>query len=280
MIHKFMHEHKVPDDTCISYSGVNQECTPLNVCRNCFRQLPIDPSDPFKPGPCWGMPTYIGYGVREYGNMSGELAMMKEIYARGPIACSGVTSVDFVQHFTENSGVLKDGVYRDSTRYNESDIDHIMEITGWGETANGDKYWIVRNSWGTYWGVAGWFKLERGKNSLLIEEHCDWAVPDFDDLSKELLYQVQGDYYTGIPNGAPNTLDIDASKFSVPEMHTGAFGESAQDSSGLQLPHLWQKHLDPRYVGLFGAVVGSIIVWICPRLNSNRREMMQPALLG
>lgn len=34
----------------------------------------------------------------------------------------------------------------------EEQIDHVMEVAGWGETPMGQKYWVVRNSWGTYWG--------------------------------------------------------------------------------------------------------------------------------
>lgn len=41
------------------------------------------------------MNHYIGYGVNTYGNVSGETAMMKEIYSRGPIACSFATDDRF-----------------------------------------------------------------------------------------------------------------------------------------------------------------------------------------
>lgn len=35
------------------------------------------------------------------------------------------------------------------------EIDHEVEIVGWGETEEKEKYWIARNSYGTYWGENG-----------------------------------------------------------------------------------------------------------------------------
>lgn len=38
----------------------------------------------------------------------------------------------------------------------------------------------ARNSWGTYWGELGFFKLERGVNALQIESgDCWYAVPEY-----------------------------------------------------------------------------------------------------
>jgi len=38
------------------------------------------------------------------------------------------------------------GVYRDTT--NDTEIDHDVEVVGWGEDDDGTPYWNVRNSWG------------------------------------------------------------------------------------------------------------------------------------
>jgi len=64
--------------------------------------------------------------------------MMNELQ-RGPIACKMASNSDF-------SGNYKGGIYEDTI--NPAQIDHVVEIVGWGEE-DGIKYWHIRNSWGT-----------------------------------------------------------------------------------------------------------------------------------
>ena len=68
-------------------------------------------------------------------------------------------------------------------------VNHNVEIIGWGETASGVKYWIGRNSWGTYWGEGGFFRLGRGygmDKNLRVEQDCQWMVPEWRDLDDVL----------------------------------------------------------------------------------------------
>lgn len=70
--------------------------------------------------------------------------MQTEIYKRGPITCSISTPDDFTYEY-------RGGVFRGHTNTTVAEIDHDVEVVGWG-TRDGVDYWIVRNSWGTFWG--------------------------------------------------------------------------------------------------------------------------------
>jgi hypothetical protein len=262
MIFKYLHEHKVPDDTCMPYAAENQECVPVNVCRNCNHKsitLP-DGSLRFVPGPCFSVPSYTGYGVADYGNVSGEDAMMREIYARGPIACSLAADDDFADRYASNAGVLSENVYVTDTKYTADDMDHVVEVTGWGTTPSGLKYWTVRNSWGTYWGDMGWFKIARGTNQQMIESNCDWAVPDVDDVEKELNSQVLGDYVRGV---SVRPLPAQLQKHSVADLQQFS-------SPGRPDVLIWLA------IGLAGAALGSVVTVIA----SSHRMPRQQSLLG
>lgn len=82
---------------------------------------------------------------------------MNEIFQRGPITCA-LAVTDALRNYTG-------GIFVDTTGRVEED--HDISVTGWGEE-NGVKYWIVRNSWGSYWGENGTFRLIRGTNNLGI----------------------------------------------------------------------------------------------------------------
>lgn len=204
MIFRHMRESPVPDETCNPYVAENQQCTPKNTCMNCFPAtasgLPPNASVAQTPGSCFAVENFVGYSVGDSGTVSGELAIKKEIFARGPITCGMQVPNEFLYKFAE-SVKPNGGVWSSSDPTNTDAIDHDVSVTGWGETPEGLKYWLVRNSWGSYWGEAGWFKIRRGDNHLSIEYNCSWAVPEFDELDRAMSERVMGNYIAGLNYG-------------------------------------------------------------------------------
>lgn len=132
-------------------------CNAMNVARTCSTF-----SD--SGGKCSPIKSYPNATISEYGEISGADAMAKEIYARGPIAC-GIDAAPILKY---TGGVVDE---------QGSGVDHVVSVTGWGEE-NGKQYWIVRNSWGEYWGEMGYVRVAKGNNALFLESDCAWGVPE------------------------------------------------------------------------------------------------------
>eukprot|EP01017_Pseudomicrothorax_dubius_P009430 TRINITY_DN1319_c0_g1_i2.p1 TRINITY_DN1319_c0_g1~~TRINITY_DN1319_c0_g1_i2.p1 ORF type:complete len:576 (-),score=138.75 TRINITY_DN1319_c0_g1_i2:149-1876(-) len=158
---QYIHENNITDETCSNYQARGHtngvDCSPSIICRNCAED---------KTG-CWVPEGYYLYSVSEYGFVRGEQAMMNEIYQRGPISCGIAVTEDLRYNY-------KGGIYKDTT--GTVDINHEVSIVGWG-VENGTKFWVIRNSWGSYWGEGGFFRLVRGVDNMAIEQECAWAVP-------------------------------------------------------------------------------------------------------
>jgi len=154
------YETSMPYSACSSESkegfcpNADWTCKPINVARTCG-------SFSAEGGPCSGLSEYPNATISDYGSISGKDAMMKEIYSRGPISCG----IDANPLLNYESGVIKDA---------GAGVDHVISVVGWGKDAQEGSYWIVRNSWGEFWGEMGYVRVAFG--ALQVESQCAWAV--------------------------------------------------------------------------------------------------------
>ncbi|EER08933.1 cryptopain precursor, putative [Perkinsus marinus ATCC 50983] len=89
-----------------------------------------------------------GYTTINGGDYQG---LLSAVAFQGPVATLIDGTTPPFQHY--KSGVIT-GVCDKVTL-------HIVVIVGYGETSEGIKYWLIKNSWGTEWGENGYGKVER-----------------------------------------------------------------------------------------------------------------------
>lgn len=53
---------------------------------------------------------------------------------------------------------------------------HAIRILGWG-VEDGNKYWLIANSWNSDWGDNGYFKILRGADECGIEGQVNAGIP-------------------------------------------------------------------------------------------------------
>jgi cathepsin X len=153
-------QNGIGSETCQNYiaQGLGTECTAIHKCQNCA------PS-----GACVAVTNHTLFTVTDFGQVTGASNMMAEIYARGPISC-GIEATAALETF-EGPGIFYG-------QAGQNQINHEISVAGWGQDAQGNQYWVVRNSWGVYFGEHGWFKLSRNAGmDLGVTQACSWAVP-------------------------------------------------------------------------------------------------------
>lgn len=117
------------------------------------------------------MTNYKKYYVSDYYSLSGADKMKAEIYQNGPISCGMDVTDNFENNYTG-------GIYSEKKLFPV--INHEISILGWGfDDASQTEYWIGRNSWGTYWGEKGYFRIKMHSDNLAIENDCTAGIPTF-----------------------------------------------------------------------------------------------------
>ena len=96
----------------------------------------------------------------------------------GPIVVSFEPAADFMYY---SGGVYHsiepEYIQRGQPRPEWERVDHSVLCYGWGETEDGEKYWLLLNSWGSGWGENGSFRMRRGVDESAIESLAEAATP-------------------------------------------------------------------------------------------------------
>lgn len=154
LIGKYVQDFGIVDESCFPYVAKDSPC---GLPQNCGRVYTADYH-------------YVG-GF--YGGCS-ETAMMLELVKNGPMAVAFEVYPDFMNY--------KEGIYHHTffaDNFNPFELtNHAVLLVGYGHChKTGQKYWIVKNSWGTGWGEDGYFRIRRGSDECGIESIAVAANP-------------------------------------------------------------------------------------------------------
>jgi len=125
----FLVKNGAPSESCYAYKGSQTSCP-----SKCTSGSALD--------------TVKAASVVTYASTN---AMKNDLITNGPVETYFMVYEDFYYYST--------GIYTPTTTQEVGY--HAVKIIGWG-VDNGVSYWLVQNSWGTSWGMSGYFKIATG----------------------------------------------------------------------------------------------------------------------
>ncbi|CAI2362067.1 unnamed protein product [Moneuplotes crassus] len=173
-VYRFARTHGLAHASCENYIAHDVDdkelvCTDFNVCRDCKGPAPKEGETGFEN--CWSVP-YKRYYVSGYRQVIGADMMKEELVNYGPIGCA----LEVTENLENN---YDGGIY---SEVNDSpSLNHEVSIVGYNVAEDGTEYWIIRNSWGTYWGDYGFFKIKMHEDNLGIETQCVAGYPTYNE---------------------------------------------------------------------------------------------------
>lgn len=149
---------------CIEMTGIFSDmCSDFQLIQNAGKEL----GTPARFYRCYQYYSIPGT-PKDGGN---ERNIRMHIYKYGPVTTGILTNADFYTFDAKNTIYDWDGI-------SPFTGGHAVVIVGWG-TENGVDFWWIKNSWGTDWGIDGYFKMVRGKNLCEVEANVMTGMPDF-----------------------------------------------------------------------------------------------------
>lgn len=186
IVYKHLMKNGVVDETCRSYESdaFPNQCKP--DCYTCLAQgdekcsvlgennnnlIPNSRNQNQDCCPCCKVTTHKNYEIEGFSNVNaryynelergsnkwnkGELLeyIKTEIYTNGPVSIA----IDAIPIES-----FKGGVFKNSAK---PQLNHLVAIVGWG-VENNETYWIIRNSWGTFWCEEGYIRVNADSAGL------------------------------------------------------------------------------------------------------------------
>jgi C1A family cysteine protease len=139
---EFLSSEGTITESCFNYQGIDSKGRDTYDCNKIFPSHdPVECSDK-----CSNWESHI-IKIKDYNMIFGNKAIKNAISTYGPVITSMEVYDDFKYY---NGGIYK----RNSWNYLGG---HLVSIVGYDDSQS---CWICKNSWGTYWGEDGYFRIK------------------------------------------------------------------------------------------------------------------------
>uniref|UniRef100_A0A8C0GRC7 Peptidase C1A papain C-terminal domain-containing protein n=1 Tax=Chelonoidis abingdonii TaxID=106734 RepID=A0A8C0GRC7_CHEAB len=108
--------------------------------------------------------------IKGYVNVtSGNITALKAaIYKNGPVAVS-------IDASRRSFSFYSNGIYYEPKCNKRGDLDHAVLAVGYG-VLQGELYWLVKNSWSTYWGNNGYILMSMKDNNCGVATDASYPI--------------------------------------------------------------------------------------------------------